>query len=138
VNRTILLIEDNEQNRYLAAFLLERNGCTVVPAFDGPQGIELASHISPDLILLDIQLPNMDGYAVARVLRANPALDNTPIVAVTSYAMTGDREKTIAAGCNGYIEKPINPETFVAEIERYLEGHERKDPDEHESGPDSR
>ena len=74
------------------------------------------------MILLDIQLPSMDGYAVARELRDNPALKAIPIVAVTSYAMTGDREKTIAAGCNGYIEKPINPDTFVAEIERYLGG----------------
>jgi CheY-like chemotaxis protein len=72
------------------------------------------------LILLDIQLPEMDGYAVARGLRANAATRNIPIVAVTSYAMAGDREKTLAAGCNGYLEKPINPDTFVAEIERFL------------------
>jgi CheY-like chemotaxis protein len=117
----ILLIEDNEQNRYLATFLLEKHGYTIIPASDGPQGIELASQIHPQLILLDIQLPTMDGYSVARELRNNPALKNIPIVAVTSYAMTGDREKTIAAGCNGYIEKPINPETFVTEIDRFLE-----------------
>jgi len=117
---TVLLIEDNEQNRYLARFLLETHGYAVISAGDGPQGIELAGRIAPQLILLDIQLPTMDGYAVARELRANPALRNIPIVAVTSYAMTGDREKAIAAGCNGYVEKPINPETFVAEIARYL------------------
>jgi two-component system cell cycle response regulator DivK len=117
---TILIIEDNEQNRYLATFLLEKHDLTVLSASDGPMGIELAGNILPQLILLDIQLPSMDGYAVARNLRKNPALDHTPIVAVTSYAMPGDREKTIAAGCNGYIEKPINPETFVAEIKRYL------------------
>ena len=120
MKKTILLIEDNEQNRYLATFLLENHGYAVIQAPDGPLGIELASRVRPQLILLDIQLPTMDGYAVARELRNNPALSDTPIVAVTSYAMTGDREKTIAAGCNGYIEKPINPETFVAEIERYL------------------
>ncbi|HWL16960.1 MAG TPA: response regulator, partial [Opitutus sp.] len=74
----------------------------------------------PDLILLDIQLPGMDGYAVARALRSIAALARTPIVAVTSYAMVGDREKSLAAGCNGYIEKPINPETFVAEVSRFL------------------
>ncbi len=118
----ILLIEDNEQNRYLATFLLETHDYTVVQASDGALGIELAGRVLPDLILLDIQLPTMDGYAVARTLRSNPALRNIPIVAVTSYAMMGDREKTIAAGCNGYIEKPINPETFVEEIERHLEG----------------
>lgn len=116
----ILLIEDNEQNRYLATFLLERSGFKVVPATDGPQGIALAAQCRPALILLDIQLPNMDGYAVARTLRTNSDLDDVPIVAVTSYAMVGDRERALAAGCNGYVEKPIDPDTFVAEIGRYL------------------
>ena len=118
--KTILLIEDNEQNRYLCTFLLENHGYDVVTAPDGAAGIELAGRIRPDLILLDIQLPVLDGYAVARELRHNPELESIPIIAVTSYAMTGDREKTIEAGCNGYIEKPINPETFVVEIERFL------------------
>ncbi len=118
MQRTILLIEDNEQNRYLATFLLERHGYQVVSAADGPRGIELARTLQPDLILLDIQLPVMDGYAVARALRSIESLRNTPITAVTSYAMVGDREKALAAGCTGYIEKPIDPETFVAEIER--------------------
>lgn len=117
---TILLIEDNEQNRYLAAFLLERHGHRVVCAADGPQGIQTAEHTLPNLILLDIQLPLMDGYAVARALRERPALRSTPIIAVTSYAMVGDREKCLEAGCNGYIEKPINPETFVSEIGKFL------------------
>lgn len=118
MNRTILLIEDNEQNRYLATFLLEQRGHRVVSAVDGPAGIAAAASLNPDLILLDIQLPRMDGYDVARALRAIPALRTTPIIAVTSYAMVGDREKSLAAGCTGYIEKPINPETFVSEIER--------------------
>lgn len=120
MKRKILLIEDNDQNRYMTTFLLERHGYEVVSAVDGPTGIELASRTQPNLILLDIQLPQMDGYAVARALRQNPALDRVPIVAVTSYAMVGDRENILAAGCDGYTEKPINPETFVAEIERYL------------------
>ena len=120
MSRTILLIEDNEQNRYLATFLLEQYGHRVVPAEDGPSGIALAQTLAPELILLDIQLPLMDGYAVARALRAMATLRDTPIIAVTSYAMVGDREKCLASGCNGYIEKPINPETFVAEIERFL------------------
>ena len=117
---TVLLIEDNEQNRYLATFLLEKHGYAVVSASDGPAGIKLAKTLSPALILLDIQLPLMDGYAVARELRTHEALRQVPIVAVTSYAMVGDREKSLAAGCNGYIEKPINPESFVTEIERFL------------------
>jgi len=115
----ILLVEDNEQNRYLVTFLLERQGFEVITAQDGPTGIKLAVEFKPCLVLLDIQLPKMDGYAVAREIRRNSALDDIPIVAVTSYAMAGDREKALAAGCDGYLEKPINPETFVAEIERY-------------------
>lgn len=113
----VLLIEDNEQNRYLLTFLLERRGYQVVAAEDGPRGIELARTSSPGMILLDIQLPAMDGYQVAQALRALDGLRGTPIVAVTSYAMPGDREKALAAGCTGYIEKPINPATFVEEME---------------------
>jgi CheY-like chemotaxis protein len=116
---TILVIEDNEQNRYLVTFLLEQHGYAVVTAPDGPRGIAEAERFVPALILLDIQLPAMDGYEVARRLRRNAALCRTPIVAVTSFAMAGDREKALAAGCNGYIEKPINPETFVAEIQAF-------------------
>lgn len=119
MNHTILLIEDNEQNRYLASFLLEKRGYRVVCAVDGPTGVAMAQTLAPDLILLDIQLPGMDGYAVAEALRGVEALRNTPIIAVTSYAMVGDREKSLASGCNGYIEKPINPETFTAEITRF-------------------
>jgi two-component system, cell cycle response regulator DivK len=116
----ILLIEDNEQNRYLVTFLLEQRRHEVVPAVSGPLGLELAAKVSPDLIILDIQLPGMDGYTVARALKSDPLLKSIPIVAVTSYAMTGDRERVMAAGVEGYIEKPINPETFVAEVERFL------------------
>ena len=118
--RTVLLIEDNEQNRYLATYLLERHGFVVVHASDGRRGVELARRSPPDLVLLDIQLPIMDGYATARALRAIEALRGTPIVAVTSHAMVGDREKALESGCNGYIEKPIDPDTFVAEISRFL------------------
>lgn len=118
--RTILLIEDNAQNRYLETFLLEQHGYRVVTASDGLLGIEAARQSRPDLILLDIQLPEMDGYAVAAVLRRIEALRGIPIVAVTSYAMVGDREKCLAAGCSGYVEKPINPETFLSEIEAFF------------------
>lgn len=122
MNRHILLIEDNEQNRYLLTYLLERHGYQVVAVVDGAGGIEAARQSVPALILLDIQLPGMDGYAVARALRQNEALAGTPIVAVTSYAMPGDREKALEAGCTGYIEKPINPDTFVAEMALALAG----------------
>jgi two-component system, cell cycle response regulator DivK len=119
-NRRILLIEDNENNRYLVSFLLQAHGWEVVPAANGPRGIELAAQVAPALILLDIQLPGMDGYSVARVLKADAALAAIPVVAVTSYAMAPDRAKALAAGCDGYIEKPIDPETFVATVEGFL------------------
>ena len=117
---SILVIEDNEKNLYLVKFILEKYGYRVIQARDGEAGIALARRMKPDLILLDIQLPVMDGYAVARELTRSGELHLTPIVAVTSYAMLGDRERILASGCVGYIEKPINPATFIAEIERYL------------------
>jgi two-component system cell cycle response regulator DivK len=116
----ILVIEDNEQNMYLVTFILEKHDYQVFQANNGVDGISLAIKQKPDLILLDIQLPVMDGYSVARELRKNGALVNTPIIAVTSYAMSGDREHALEAGCTGYIEKPINPETFITQIEQFL------------------
>jgi two-component system cell cycle response regulator DivK len=116
----VLVIEDNEQNLYLVKFILEQSNYEVFAVLDGKAGIEMAVSLKPDLILLDIQLPVMDGYTVARHLRQNPDLADTPIVAVTSYAMSGDREKVMEAGCNGYIEKPIDPDTFVAKVEQHL------------------
>lgn len=113
----ILVIEDNELNRYLLTFLLEHRGHRVRSATDGPAGIALAKALLPDLILLDIQLPTMHGYAVADSLRKVESVGTTPIIAVTSHAMAGDREKALAAGCSGYIEKPIDPDTFVDEVE---------------------
>jgi CheY-like chemotaxis protein len=118
--KTILVIEDNEQNLYLVTFILEKNGYQVIQARDGREGIEMATQAMPALILLDIQLPVMDGYAVVQELRKNPVLVDIPIVAVTSFAMTGDRERALAAGCTGYIEKPINSATFTKDIEQYL------------------
>jgi two-component system, cell cycle response regulator DivK len=116
----VLVIEDNERNLYLVTFILEKCGYQVVQARDGQTGIRLAREVIPDLVLLDIQLPVMDGYAVAREMTKDSDLRGIPIVAVTSYAMVGDRERVLAAGCMGYIEKPINPATFVTEIEQYL------------------
>ncbi|PKG32294.1 response regulator [Methanoregula sp.] len=115
-----LYIEDNDQNFYLVNFILVAQGWTVIRANNGREGIDLAAKEVPDLILLDIQLPVMDGYATARELRKLPGLIKTPIIAVTSYAMAGDREKALAAGCTGYIEKPINPKTFTGEVRQYL------------------
>ena len=120
MNNRLLIIEDNEQNLYLMRFLLEKNGFIIIGAENGRKGIEMALSCKPLAILLDIQLPEMDGYAVAAELKKHSDLDNVPIIAVTSYAMVGDREQILAAGATGYIEKPINPETFVAEIRQYL------------------
>ncbi|MCB2189041.1 MAG: response regulator [Deltaproteobacteria bacterium] len=119
--KRVLVIEDNEQNMYLTTFILENKGYEVLQAWDGRQGIEAAVSAVPDLILLDIQLPEMDGYAVAGNLKADPRLAEVPIVAVTSYAMAGDRERILASGCTGYIEKPINPATFLAQLEQYMQ-----------------
>jgi len=120
MKKLILIIEDNEQALYLLTFILKKHGYDVIQAHDGHEGIELASHVVPALILLDIQLPLLDGYAVARRLRGNPALADVPIIAVTSYAMAGDRERVLLAGCTDYLEKPIDPDTFMFQIEQYL------------------
>lgn len=128
MNSVVLLIEDNEQNRYLATFLLEQRGHRVIAAENGMRGIDLARRTRPSVILLDIQLPTMDGYDVARELRSHPETRVTPIIAVTSYAMPGDRERALAAGCSGYIEKPINPDTFVDHVEAALSLAEKSAP----------
>ena len=116
----ILIIEDNEQNLYLLSFILNKHGYAVETARDGAEGIIAALRASPDLILLDIQLPGMDGYAVAHRLKSHPSLSDTPIIAVTSYAMMGDREKALESGCTGYIKKPIDPDSFMSQVEEYL------------------
>ncbi len=120
MNKPILIIEDNEQNLYLMRFLLEANGLQVVAAMNGEEGLRLASDLRPAAILLDIQLPVMDGYAVAERIREQRELASVPIIAVTSYAMVGDRERILAAGATDYIEKPINPDTFVSQVRRHL------------------
>jgi CheY-like chemotaxis protein len=124
VKGRVLYIEDNEQNRYLVSFILKAASYHVIQATSGEEGIALASEQPPDLILLDIQLPGMDGYEIARRLRGNPRLQGVPIVAVTSYAMVGDRENALAAGCDGYLEKPINPDTFLAQVEAHTRREE--------------
>lgn len=116
----LLIIEDNAQNMYMMRFLLEKNGFPVIGAENGREGIKAALEHIPQAILLDIQLPEMDGYAVAEELKKHPELNDSPIIAVTSYAMVGDRERVLSAGATGYIEKPINPETFVDEIRTFL------------------
>lgn len=120
MKQKILIIEDNEQNMYMLTYLLESNNYEVYQSFSGTEGIALAQKTKPDAILLDIQLPEMDGYSVARELRKNKELTLTPIIAVTSYAMTGDKEKAFEAGATGYIEKPIDPDNFINQMEVFI------------------
>lgn len=116
----VLIIEDNEQNMYMLTYLLQSENYEVFQAFSGTSGIASARNNMPDIILLDIQLPEMDGYTVAVKLKEDDGLKNIPIIAVTSYAMPGDREKAIESGAIGYIEKPINPDTFISQMKSFL------------------
>jgi CheY-like chemotaxis protein len=118
--KKILVVEDNETNLYLIRFILEKSGYEVIEAREGSVGVELAVKENPDLILMDVQLPDINGLEATKRIRASEADGDIPIIALTSFAMAGDKEKALAAGCTGYIEKPINPETFIAEIEKYL------------------
>jgi two-component system, cell cycle response regulator DivK len=113
----VLIIEDNEQNMYMLSYLLRNNSYEVIEAFNGFDGINAANDIKPDIILLDIQLPEINGYQVAQEIRKNKSFDNIPIIAVTSHAMPGDREKAMESGATGYIEKPIDPDNFISKME---------------------
>jgi two-component system cell cycle response regulator DivK len=117
----ILIIEDNEQNLYMMKFLLQKNGFDIISATRGIEGIEKALQYKPDGILLDIQLPEMNGYEVAKKIKQYEILADIPIIAVTSYAMVGDREMILKAGADGYIEKPIDTDSFVHDIKSYLQ-----------------
>jgi two-component system cell cycle response regulator DivK len=119
--KKILVVEDNETNLYLVRFILERTGHVVIEARTGCSAVEIAVSERPDLVIMDIQLPDITGFEATKRIRASRADGTIPIVALTSYAMVGDRERALQAGCSGYIEKPINPETFVREIDQYLD-----------------
>jgi two-component system, cell cycle response regulator DivK len=121
MKRKVLIIEDNEQNMYMLTYLLKSESYEVLQAYSGTMGINAAKDSKPDIILLDIQLPEMDGYTVAVKIKENEELKDIPIIAVTSYAMPGDREKAIESGAIGYIEKPINPDTFISQMESFLQ-----------------
>ncbi len=116
----ILYIEDNLDNRILVSRVLQAEGYQVLEAEDGPNGIELALEERPALILIDINMPNMDGYEVTRRLRTFDQFHDVPIIALTAKVMKGDREKTLEAGCSGYIEKPIDVDRFPAQVSTYL------------------
>lgn len=115
----IFIVEDNEHNLYLMNFLLSNARHTLIEVKSGREALEKINHINVDMILLDIQLPDMSGYEVAREFRKMSTLDSVPIVAVTSYAMNGDKERVYLSGCDYYMEKPIDPDSFVKKIEEY-------------------
>lgn len=117
--KKILIVEDNEKNMYLISFLMGTMGHQVVQATTGEEGVDLAVAELPDLILMDIQLPGIDGLETTKRIR-EAGITKVPIIAITSFAMSGDRERLLAAGCNGYIEKPIDPETIRDEIGAFL------------------
>jgi len=121
----ILVIEDNPTNLELMRYVLAAFGHEVVPAEDGERGVEAAFHEHPDLIVCDLQLPGIDGLEVARRLKAHPVLRDIPLVAVTAFAMVGDRDRVLAGGFDGYIPKPIDPQAFISQIDTYLVGANR-------------
>ncbi len=117
---TILIVEDNEANRLLAGAVLEREGYRVEMAGNAEEALQKLANRSPDLILMDVQMPGMDGLTLTRRLKGDARTADIPVVALTALAMMGDRERTLEAGCSGYISKPINTRTFASEVSKYL------------------
>lgn len=118
---TILYIEDSVDNRILVRRVLRAEGYEVLEAGGAAEGLELAQNNLPDLVLVDINMPHLDGLSLASMMKADPALESTPVVALTANVMRGDRERTLAAGCDGYIQKPIDVDTFPQQIAQYLQ-----------------
>jgi CheY-like chemotaxis protein len=116
----ILIVEDNEANQLLASAVLEREGYRVEVASSSDEALDRLKSQAPDLILMDVQLPGIDGLSLTRLLKADERTASIPVVALTALAMRGDRERTLDAGCAGYISKPIDTRTFAAEVRKYL------------------
>jgi two-component system, cell cycle response regulator DivK len=120
VSRRILVVEDHEENRRIMRDLLTAAGYEMIEALTGEEGITLAERERPDLILMDIQLPGLDGYETTRRIKAQPALRAIPIIAVTSYALSGDDVKALEAGCDAYVTKPFSPRALLAKMRECL------------------
>ncbi len=120
MRKRILIVEDQEDNRRILRDRLTNAGYELIEAVTGEEGVTLAETEHPDLILMDIQLPGLDGYEAARRIKANPALRKIPILAVTSYALSGDDAKAFEAGCEGYVTKPFSPRALMAKVREYL------------------
>ena len=120
IGKTVLLVEDNEDNRIIYSTVLRHVGYDVVEAEDGVQAIALARSARPDLILMDISIPELDGWEATRILRADPATKSTPIIALTAHALPDDRERAAQVGFTAYLAKPVEPRAVVAEVKRWL------------------
>jgi two-component system cell cycle response regulator DivK len=120
MGKRVLVIEDHEDNRRILRDLLTSAGYEPLEAVTGEEGVALAETHRPDLILMDIQLPGLDGYEATRRIKANPALRHIPVIAVTSYALSGDEVKAKAAGCDAYVTKPFSPRALLAKVREYL------------------
>ncbi len=120
--KTILIVEDDTKNMTLFRDLLQVSGYSTILASGGKEGIELARAKKPDLILMDIMMPGMDGLEATRILKAGAATTSIPVIALTAYAMKGDKERMLEAGCDGYLAKPINTDDFLKEVAKYLSG----------------
>jgi two-component system cell cycle response regulator DivK len=118
--KRVLVVEDNEDNMYLIKFILENNDLEVILAVTGLDGFEKTRTEKPDIVLMDIQLPDINGLEVTRMIRQEESCKSIPVVAISSYAMTGDKQRALDAGCSGYVEKPIDPETIMNIIFEYL------------------
>jgi len=120
MSKRILVIEDQEDNRRILHYLLRSAQYEVIEAVTGEEGVDLAERERPDLILMDIQLPGLDGYEATRRIKGNTALRHIPIIVVTSYALSGDDVKAFAAGCDAYVTKPFSPRQLLAKIREYV------------------
>ena len=125
--KTILVVEDNELNMKLVKGLIKIGNYDMLEAVDAESGIQLVREQRPDLVLMDIQLPGMDGLSATKIIKKDPSLRDIPIVALTSYAMQGDKEKALEAGCTGYIAKPIDTRKFLETVSQYLEDDNLED-----------
>lgn len=119
-NKTVLVVEDNALNMKLVRSLLKIRNYGVLEAVDAETGIQLTRKHRPDLVLMDVQLPGIDGLKATQIIKGDPALKDIPVVALTSYAMQGDEEKAVKAGCTGYITKPLDTKAFLETIDQYL------------------
>ena len=124
--KKILVVDDDKKSRYLVSFLLEKESFEVIMATNGLEGIEAARKQQVDLIIMDVKMPKMDGYETTKRIRRLEKYKSIPIIALTSYAMTEDKERALKAGCTGYIPKPITSETFISEIKKFLEVKDEK------------